>query len=357
MSQRSTTTTTTSTNCCCLPSAPAEEAEATRKSSSPPPAAAVQIGNANRVLKGNIPIGNNNGKTIELIGRSWAADSTAFVVPALNLALDAGYPVYGKRMNAIFVTHCHTDHCHHLTHLKSRSKPPTIYLPQTVVTKANYFLDVAQQLTSNLTPEEYAEIDWETSYVMKGVESGDKIVVNKKQGLICRVVHCDHTVPCVGYCFAQIKHSLKPEYKGMPGAEIGKLRKQGVKVTQEEEQPLFCFLGDTSTSILSESDQADQIFSCPTVIIECSFLTDDCRDNAARTKHVLWSDLKPHVIAHPETTFVLTHFSHRWTAQEIANFFVEEGLPNVVPWIPADTRMYCQEAGQERAVEEVWTHS
>ena len=81
---------------------------------------------------------------------------------------------------------------------------------------------------------------------------------------MCHVVACDHTVPCVGYCFAQVKQSLKPEYKGLPGLEIGKLRKQGIQVTQEEEQPLFCFLGDTSASILSEGGlYAEQILNCP----------------------------------------------------------------------------------------------
>jgi ribonuclease Z len=128
-------------------------------------------------------------------------------------------------------------------------------------------------------------------------------------------------------------------------------------VTAQEEQPLFCFLGDTSASILAtKGEQADRIFSFPTVIIESSFLTDGCRDNAARTKHGLWSDLKPHVQAHPETTFVLTHFSHRWSTAEIAAFFVKEDLPNVVPWIPNDTRIYYQQAGTEREIEEVWSH-
>lgn len=190
---------------------------------------------------------------------------------------------------------------------------------------------------------------------MRGVQSKDRIVFDKKKGLNCYVVHCDHTIPCVGYCFYQTKQSLKPEYKGLPGKEIGKLRKSGVQVTEEEEQPLFCFLGDTSVSIL-EGDQAENIFLCPTVIIECSFLTDDCRQNAERTKHVLWPDLKPHVLAHPETTFVLTHFSHRWSVEEISKFFANEDLANVVPWIPADTGLYCQEAGKEAEVEEVWSH-
>lgn len=316
----------------------------------------VIIGNANRILRGHMPIGKN--QTMELIGRSWAADSTAFVIPSLGLALDAGYPVYGKRMDSIFVTHVHTDHCHHLTHVKSRSKPPTIYLPQSVVSKAVHFLDAAQQLTSNMTPDEYAAIDWQTSYVMKGVTAGEQISVPSKKikGLQCRVVQCDHTVPCVGYCFSQVKESLKEDYRGLPGPAIGNLRKQGVVVTQEEVQPLFCFLGDTSTSIFASSD-AQFIFSCPTIIVECTFLTEDCRDNAQRKKHVLWSDLKPHVVAHPEIIFVLIHFSHRWNATEVQEFFQTENLPNVVPWIPADTRMYCQEVETEREVEEVWNHN
>ena len=108
----------------------------------------------------------------------------------------------------------------------------------------------------------------------------------------------------------------------------------------EEEHSMFCFLGDTSTFILKEgSTAAERIFSCATIIIECSFLTDDCKDNAERTKHVLWSELRPYIISHPNTTFVLTHFSHRWSVNEIETFFENENLPNVIPWTPADTRI------------------
>ena len=37
-----------------------------------------------------------------------------------------------------------------------------------------------------------------------------------------------------------------------------------------------------------------------------------------------------------DVTFVLTHFSHRWTAQEIRDFFSQENIPNIMPWIPAE---------------------
>ena len=321
----------------------------------------VSVVNANRILKASIPIGND--KTVELIGRSWAADCTAFVVPALDLALDAGYPVHGRRMKSVFITHTHTDHCHHVTHLKSRSKPPDVYLPLPSVPRLEHFIDVAQQLTSNLTPEQYADIAWDTCYVPRGVQPGNRLIVNEKRGLICHVVSCDHTVPCVGFCFSQRKCALKPEFRGLPGREIGKLRKEGVEVTEETEQPLFCFLGDTTASILRDGPDAERILACPTVIIECSFLTDDCRENATRSKHVLWSDLRPHVVSHPDTTFVLTHFSHRWSTEEVGDFFAREDLPNVVPWIPSSNQagLHCWPVGEEQEkeeppIDEVWSH-
>ncbi|KAL7527038.1 hypothetical protein ACHAWF_002009 [Thalassiosira exigua] len=132
----------------------------------------------------------------------------------------------------------------------------------------------------------------------------------------------------------------------MPGPEIGRLRKQGVSVTKEVKNPLFCFLGDTTTSILDRPD-AERIFSCPTVIIECTFLKEDFRDNADQTKHVIWNDLRPHIVSHPNTTFVLIHFSHRWPVKEVSDFFREEQLLNAIPWIPSES---------DGLVEEVYSH-
>ena len=313
----------------------------------------VEIAYANRILKANIPVGN--GQTVELIGRSWAADSTAFVVPSLDIALDAGYPVYKKIMRNTFITHCHTDHIHHLTHYKDRKKPPTFYVPEECVALTDSFLHVSQQMTSFLTPKQYEEIDWQPSYHLQGVQPGDRLVVHPKRGLHCEIIACDHGVPCVGYGFSQVKQRLREEFSQLPGREIGKLRKEGVQVTQEEEQKLFCFLGDTTASIL---DQEPQLFSYPTIIIECTFLTDDCRQKAHSSKHVLWSELLPHVERHPETTFVLTHFSHRWTTQQVADFFAQQNLPNVIPWVPSDMSLYCQNVNQPEApVEEIYNHS
>ena len=85
---------------------------------------------------------------------------------------------------------------------------------------------MSQQMSSNMTCEDYSNYDRKTAYVMNVVQSNDRIVVDKKQGLVCYVVNCDHTVPCAGYCFSKVKHVLKPDYKHLSGPEIGQLWKQ-----------------------------------------------------------------------------------------------------------------------------------
>lgn len=214
--------------------------------------------------------------------------STAFVIPSLDIALDAGYPVFNKKMSTVLLSHTHTDHVHHLTHMKSRAKPPHVLLPAKSVAGVERFIDAAQMMTSDHTPEEYAAMPWDTTLRFQGVRAGQRVTINSKRGLVCDIVQCDHGVPCVGFVVSQIKSSLKAEFNGLPGKEIGQLKKQGIAVTEQVKEKLFCFLGDTTTEILApDAPYAQTILDCPTVIIECSFLTDELVENAQRTKHVL----------------------------------------------------------------------
>ena len=127
-------------------------------------------------------------------------------------------------MKDILVSHLHTDHSHHLTHMKSRSNPSTAYIPEATVENAQRFIDVAQMMTSNLTPEEYNQIEWDVALRFEGVRAGQRVNLSRK-GLVCDIVECDHGVPCVGFIVSQLKTSLKPEFKGLSGREIGKLRR------------------------------------------------------------------------------------------------------------------------------------
>lgn len=95
---------------------------------------------------------------------------------------------------------------------------------------------------------------------------------------------------------------------------------------------------------LSERELAKQralVFSCATVVVECSFIgaggmsdEDSCME-AIRRGHTSWVQLRPHVEAHPETVFVLVHFSERYRDDQIREYFRSSGtlVRNVVLWL------------------------
>ncbi len=157
----------------------------------------------------------------------------------------------------------------------------------------------------------------------------------KGKRYMINVIECDHTVPCVGYGFTEIRSKLKPEFEGLTGQQIGAKKREKIEVTADTPFPQFCFLGDSTTKVF---DRSPSVFNYPVIICECTFLMPDDYDNAVRKKHTHWSDLKPIVMAHPGTTFILYHFSARYRTKEVWSFFEKEkeenSIGNIVVWIP-----------------------
>ncbi|MFF7296245.1 hypothetical protein [Streptomyces sp. NPDC008265] len=153
----------------------------------------------------------------------------------------------------------------------------------------------------------------------------------------------------MGYAFAERRRTLLPEYEelrrryaeqGRGGAEFGRFlaqrRKEGAEVGHEVDKPLFAFLGDTHVSVFADNPW---LFDYPVVITECTYLDDAELERADRVGHTVWSRLKPVVEAHPETLFVLTHFSLRHSDREVLAFFGEDKPDNVLLWVHPDSRL------------------
>lgn len=60
---------------------------------------------------------------------------------------------------------------------------------------------------------------------------------------------------------------MRPEFAGLPGKEIARLRLSGTPVTETVVTPVLAFVCDTSIEVL---ERAPAIISYPVVIIECS---------------------------------------------------------------------------------------
>lgn len=298
------------------------------------------------ILEWRFPAPHHN---LTLIGRSRAAWHTSFIIPQLSLLLDAGLCVNAQRPKHIFLTHGHSDHCL-LTPAfvnKNREKGgEDVYCPREMAEPLGKFITGSREC--NWSGDEDAKRKSEGKaggYKIFGVKPGDLVQLGEGQGQGLKgwsveVVKCDHTIPCVGYIFGVTTRRLKDEFKGLKGDQIKKLReKEGVEVTGEVRTEVFGFLGDTTTKPLEEEGGGGLLGGAlkrgiKVVITECSFLWEEHRAQAEKTKHTIWGDLEKVVRRWPGTIFVLMHFSMRYSNEDVAKFFKEMENPpgNIVVW-------------------------
>ncbi|URM98180.1 MBL fold metallo-hydrolase [Actinomadura madurae] len=289
------------------------------------------------------------GAELTLTGYSRANDKTFFHIPELRCSLDAGL-CEGRQVDTVFLTHTHHDHSKDLDFLASKASGTDIYLPAEAVSYAESYLRASAEL--NHGPGFDPALA--TGHRLHGVRQGDEFVFGRR-GHHVRVVECEHKVPCVGYAFSERRKALLPEFDELRrslgeegrGGEFGRMmagyRKEGVEVDRVVDRPLFAFLGDTHVNVFERNPW---LFEYPVVITECTFLDDAESDRADRIGHTVWSRLRPVIEAHPQTLFVLTHFSLRYSDRQILAFFHREweeakgGRPgNVLLWVHPESHL------------------
>ena len=277
---------------------------------------------------------------ITLMGWSVAALRTNFYIKELGLMLDAGLSGPVWTINHLLITHCHSDHIANLPFHLYSYKPPEkikIYIPKGIEVHIKAFIESAYLLSSHTFPEE-ENIKREDLYVygffdLISVEPGNIIPIQiKKVNYGLEIFKCYHQVPCVGYGVYNVRKKLKEEYSNLSGKEIGELRKNGVEINYDYISKMFVYLGDTGREIF-EDENWKKIMEYPTIIIECTFILEDEKEQAIKTQHIHWDDLEPIVDKYNKNTFILIHFSQRYDNSEIKKFFEEKNRNNVIPWV------------------------
>ena len=279
------------------------------------------------------------GSGLTLTGFSRANDKTFFVVPELRCGLDAGL-AEGRQPEHVFLTHAHLDHAKDLDYLAVRDGGVEIFAPADAVPFVTAYLRATTEL-NQAAPFDPALAARPT---LHGVRPGDELPFGKRGRFRVRVVECVHKVPCVGYCFSEVRTALLPEFEelkaSLPPGDFGRLiasrRKEGVPVDREVRRPLFAYLGDTDPSVFAANPW---LFDYPVIVTECTYLDDGQLDRARRVGHTVWSQLRPIVAEHPDIVFVLIHFSLRHTDREVLAFFETAGVDNVVVWAHPSTAL------------------
>lgn len=264
-------------------------------------------------------------------GYSRSAFRTGFYIKELDILLDAG-PQCHSLPKHIFITHSHGDHIAEL--------PFTLIgYPKDVVVKifgpekAKPFIqDYIDKLftTNDMNPHPTPRSIIDGYYVYNGKTANDMFnIVCNKADIIVQVFRCDHCIPTIGYGFSEQKQKLKPEYAGISGKEIARLRQSGVEITQTIAFKRFAYVCDTTIKVF---DANPNLLEYPVIFIECTFLYEDEYEMSKGKKHIHWKDLKTIVLEHSDKTFVLFHFSQRYKDAEIRDFFEKEAVNNVVCW-------------------------
>jgi ribonuclease Z len=244
--------------------------------------------------------------TIE--GRSRAGHETWFRIRELGIALDIGRgPDQVVHLGHIFISHAHLDHAAGIPwyagqrHLQGM-EGGRVYVPKEAEGDFRDLLTVCARLTGG----SFDDIE------IVGIAEGQEMRVGRK--LLVRGHSATHRVAARAYEFIELRHRLKPEFTDVTGDELARLRYDQVIIEEEYRCPILFYTGDTDRGILETSVD---LYRAEVLIIECSFVKEGHQERAARYRHIHVDDLAEFAERFENRTIVLTHFSRRYSRDDI----------------------------------------
>lgn len=270
-----------------------------------------------------------NNKTLSLnfdntdyviTGYSRSGVRTGIYLEAFDILMDAGV-YFDRQPKLILVTHGHLDHINNLySLLLDNIKKPLVFVPPKTSHLIKKYLDSIHSVSLNKNAKF-------NKYQMMELSNERNVTLSKKFKIVPYTM--DHRIETIGYGIIIIDKKLNPEFKGKTHEELMEIRNSGIELSVINEKKFIMFCGDTSSMILETLPFSEYKY----VIIECTFLEPEHYPEALKRKHLHFLDLEGFIKTNTETTFVLIHFSRRYTDTFITDFFEEKSLSNVIPFI------------------------
>jgi len=245
---------------------------------------------------------------MRLEGVSVAGIETCIAAPELRLVLDLGrcMPI-AVQQPIVLVSHGHLDHigaiAQHAARRAMMSMSEGVYLvPPAVAPQVEALFNAAGELDGQVIPRRVVPL-----------APGESFRIAKHR--VVRPFETFHRVPSQGYTVWEERHRLRAEFRGLPGEEIGRLRKRGATIEEAQEVPLLSFTGDTKSDVLAHNPELQRT---ETLVIETTFLDDRVDVASARSMgHIHLAEVAERAELLPRGQLVLSHFSARYRADEI----------------------------------------
>lgn len=238
-------------------------------------------------------------------GLSIAGHETCVILPTLNLAFDIGKcPQRAISQQFLFISHGHMDHIGGLpmyvaTRGLYRMSPPTIIIPTVIKESVEKIFEAHRTMDQS-----------ELKHTLVGLDVGEEFYLRKD--LKVKAFKTYHVIPSQGYVIYSVKQKLKPEYVGLPGDEIKKLKFSGVEITNTTTSPEVAFTGDTTSDFIVDNDNSD-VLKAKILIMESTYVENTMTvENARDYGHTHLSEIINYASRFENKAILLIHFSARY---------------------------------------------
>jgi ribonuclease Z len=276
---------------------------------------------------GNVPFLEHEFGGFRLQGFSIGGLQTSWRLPALKALFDIGaHPFEFHNSNHLFLSHRHLDHTQGIIPLASTRRLQNqaslkIYGMPVVLDAVKNLLEGARLTGSGL-----CDVEW------LALEAGNSVGLGAEYQV--RPIPTFHSVPSCGYLVEKKIKSLKTEYAGLEGKELGALRKSGETIEDFASRPEVFFTLDTSIEVFEKNLF---LMDVPVVVSECTFYCEATKSKAKELEHIHVQDLARLFKGQFRgSTLVLSHHSPRYSAGELEALVNQHfaGAPfEVVLWV------------------------
>lgn len=194
--------------------------------------------------------------------------------------------------------------------MQEAADPTRVYCPAGIAERLEKFVEAASEL-------EERSYRWE----MVPLRAGDRVEL--RRDFVVEAFATEHPVPSLGYHLFRRKNRLLPALRDLEQDEIARLRRTGEEITENAEELVLSYCGDTSAGAF---EGEERLYETPLLMAELTYLSPELRDRGRQYGHLHLEDLVERRDRFRNQAILLHHLSRRYRPSDLRQA-VDSSLP------------------------------